>query len=43
MIKYWDERIDILKSKRDKCREKNTLVKTPYNEYYIGSKKYIRK
>lgn len=42
MIKYLDKEIDRLKSKRDKCVKKNTLIKTPHSEYFIGSKRYKR-
>jgi len=42
MLKYWDQRIDEIKSKRDKCEKQSKLVITPYTEYFKPSNRWER-
>ena len=42
ILKYWDKRIDEIKSKRDKCEKFSKLVVTPYTEYWKPSKRWER-
>lgn len=43
LLKYWDKKIDILKSKRDKCLRKAKLIKTGKGRnYYLPSKRWQR-
>jgi putative transposase len=39
-LKYWDKRIDHLKSKRDKCEKRSKLVVTPHTEYWKPSNRW---
>lgn len=39
-LKYWDKRIDQMKSKRDKCLKKAHLVKTPHSQYWKPSRRW---
>ncbi|WP_269411530.1 RNA-guided endonuclease InsQ/TnpB family protein [Lentibacillus daqui] len=42
LLKYWDKRIDEIKSKRDKCEKFNKLVCTPNVTYFEPSKRWKR-
>ncbi|MDQ0246051.1 putative transposase [Bacillus fengqiuensis] len=42
MLKYWDKRIDELKSKRDKCVKESKLVITPHTDYWKPSNRWKR-
>jgi putative transposase len=43
LIKYWDDRIDELKSKRDRCQRKNKKKETQNGKiYFVPSKKWVR-
>jgi len=43
IIKYWDTQIDIIKSKRDKCKRKAKLiVREQGANYYLPSKRWIK-
>ncbi|OIJ19232.1 hypothetical protein BKP45_13820 [Anaerobacillus alkalidiazotrophicus] len=39
-LKYWDKRIDQIKSKRDKCERFARLVTTPNTQYWKPSKRW---
>ena len=39
-LKYWDKRIDKIKSKRDKCVKTSKLMITPHTEYWIPSTRW---
>ena len=39
-LKYWDKRIDNIKSKRDKCERNSRLVTTPNTQYWKPSKRW---
>ena len=39
-LKYWDKRIDQIKSKRDKCQKHSKLVITPNTQYWKPSKRW---
>jgi putative transposase len=40
ILRYWDRRIDQIKSKRDKCVKTSKLVITPHTEYWKPSKRW---
>lgn len=42
ILQYWDERIDQVKSKRDKCQKQSRLVITPHTEYWKPSPRWER-
>lgn len=39
-LKYWDKRIDEIKSKRDRCERFAKLIITPYTAYWKPSKRW---
>ena len=42
ILKYWDKRIDDIKSKRDKCEKHSKLVVTPFTDYWKPSNRWKR-
>lgn len=42
LLKYWDKRIDAIKSKRDKCEKYNRLISTEKVTYFEPSKRWKR-
>jgi len=42
ILKYWDKRIDDIKSLRDHCLKQSKLVATPNTEYWKPSKRWER-